>query len=81
MSLYNLQFFGVKAESELNMSMMCGRGADAEQNFSESDRTRSQKNETPSISGGVHGRMRKNAYTPVTWSERLKICCCVIGTQ
>jgi len=30
-------------ESELNISMICGGGADAEQNFSESERTRSQK--------------------------------------
>jgi len=35
-------------ESELNISVIFG-GADAEQNFSE-EQTRSQKNETPSIS-------------------------------
>ena len=35
---------------QLNISMICGGGAHAEQTFSESERTRSQKNETPSIS-------------------------------
>jgi len=30
--------------------MICGGGTDAEQNFSEMERTQSQKNETPSIS-------------------------------
>jgi len=47
--LQNLQFCGVKAE--LNISMICGGGADAEQNFLEEEQTWSQKNETPSISG------------------------------
>ena len=50
MLLYNLQFFWVKAESELNISMICGGGADVEQDFSEEKRTQSQKNDTPSIS-------------------------------
>ena len=42
---------GVKAESELNIFLICGRGADAEQNFLESERSGSQKDETPSIFG------------------------------
>jgi len=50
MLLQNSQFCWVKAESELNISMICGAGADAEQNLSE--RTRSQKNKTPSIFDG-----------------------------
>jgi len=49
-SLRNLQFCRVKAESELNISVICGGGADAEQNFLESELMRSQANETPSIS-------------------------------
>jgi len=44
-------FCGAKAESDLNFFMMYGGGADAEQNFLKSERTRSQKNETPSTSG------------------------------
>jgi len=43
MLLYNLLFCRVKAKSELNISMICGGGADAEQNFLESEWTRSQK--------------------------------------
>jgi len=31
--------------------MICGGGADAEQNLSESERTQVQQNEIPSISG------------------------------
>jgi len=38
-----MQFCGVKVESELNISMICGGGSDAEQNFSESKWMRSQK--------------------------------------
>jgi len=49
--LQNSQFCGAKAESELNISMICGGRVDAEQNFSESERTWSHKNETPSICG------------------------------
>jgi len=41
----------VKAQSELNISMICRGGADAEQNFSKSEWMWSQKTETPSISG------------------------------
>jgi len=45
---------GVEVEylniSELNISMICGGGADAQQNFSQEERMRSQKNESPSIS-------------------------------
>jgi len=48
--LKNLQFCGIKAESELNISMICGGGADVEQTSSELERTWSQKIETPSIS-------------------------------
>ena len=51
MLLKYLKFCRVKAESDLNFSMICGGGVDAEQNFSESEQTRSQKNETPSTSG------------------------------
>jgi len=36
---------------KLNISMICGGGADEEQNFSEEEQKRSQKNKTPSISG------------------------------
>jgi len=47
-----MQFCGVKGELQLNLFMICGGGADAEQNFSKEERTQNKKNETPSISGG-----------------------------
>ena len=43
MLLKNLQFCWVKAESEMNIFMICGGGVYAEQNFLEEERTRSQK--------------------------------------
>jgi len=48
----------------MNISVICEGGADAEQNFLESERTRSQKNETLSISDTLHMQQEvKNGAT------------------
>ena len=52
------------AELKMNISVICEGGADAEQNFLESERTRSQKNETLSISDTLHMQQEvKNGAT------------------
>jgi len=72
MLLYNLQFCSVKAESDLNNSMICGGGADVEKNVLDSEWMRSQKSETPSTSDVHENKTSGSGAEAVSFLRRLR---------